>query len=562
MSSSRKRRILIVGGVAGGASAATRARRLNGEAEIVIFERGGYVSFANCGLPYYVGDIIKHRAALLLQTPEMFQKRFNIEVRVRHEVEAIDRENQRIRVHDLQAGTSGWEPYDRLILAPGASAIVPPWTGVENENVFFLRAMEDGDAFRAYLEKQTVRRAVIVGAGFIGLETAEALAHRGVHVDLVELAPQVLVPLDADMAAPVAVHLRDKGLSLHLGVGVENLAVSENRVARVLLKDGETLDAELVLLALGVRPNVRLAQEAGLELGPCGGIRVNEYLETSDRHILAAGDAVEVVHAVTGQPALIPLAGPANKHGRLAGEIAATDAGPPAPRVAGTVIVKVFDLTVALTGLSRKAADQTGVTADHVMVIRGHHVGYYPGSELMTIKLVYEPGSRRVLGAQIVGGAGVDRRIDIIATVIHFGGTIDDLAALDLAYAPQYGAAKDPVHIAAFVADNQERGLVRHVDAAEVTALAQRGYQIVDVRSPMEFAGGTIPGAVNLGVDDLRSQADKLSPDQPVLVFCGVGQRSYYAARTLAALGRTDVLSLAGGYGAYAVQKRAAELAE
>ena len=553
-----KRRILIVGGVAAGASAATRARRLNAEAEIVIFERGGYVSFANCGLPYYVGGVIPERQALLLQSPQMFDQRFDIEVRVQHEVEALDRANQRIRVKNLRKGTTAWEAYDRLILAPGAAPIVPPFDGVQSENVFFLRSMEDADALRSYLDTQSVRRVTIVGAGFIGLEAAEVLAQRGIRIDLVELAPQVLTPLDADMAAHVAVHLRDKGVALHLGTGVADLAVAGSRVAQVRLQNGATLDTDLVLLCIGVRPNVKLAQEAGLALGPNGGIRVNERLETSDPHILAAGDAVEVIHTVTGRPVLIPLAGPANKHGRLAGEIAAADAGPPTARVAGTAIVKVFDLTVALTGLSRRAAERASIAAAHVVVIRGHHVGYYPGSQMMTIKLVYEPGTRRVLGAQIVGGAGVDRRIDLIAAALHFGGTLDDLAALDLAYAPQYGAAKDPVHIAAFVADNQERGLIRHVDAAEVPALTREGYQIVDVRTPREFANGSIPGAVNISVDDLRVRGEALLPDKPILVYCGVGQRSYYAARTLAALGRTDVVSLAGGYGAYAMHQRAA----
>jgi NADPH-dependent 2,4-dienoyl-CoA reductase/sulfur reductase-like enzyme/rhodanese-related sulfurtransferase len=555
-----KRRILIVGGVAAGASAATRARRLNAEAEIVIFERGGYVSFANCGLPYYVGGIIAERQALLLQSPQMFDQRFDIEVRVQHEVEALDRPNQRIRVKNLRKGTTAWESYDRLILAPGAAPIIPPFAGVQSENVFFLRSMEDTDALRSYLDTQSVRRATIVGAGFIGLEAAEVLARRGIQIDLVELVPQVLAPLDADMAASVTVHLRDKGVALHLGTGVADLAVAGSRVAQVRLQNGATLDTDLVLLCIGVRPNVKLAQEAGLALGPNGGIRVNERLETSDPYILAAGDAIEVIHTVTGRPVLIPLAGPANKHGRLAGEIAATDAGPPAARVAGTAIVKVFDLTVALTGLSRRAAERAGIAAAHVVVLRGHHVGYYPGSQMMTIKLVYEPGTRRVLGAQIVGGAGVDRRIDLIAAVLHFGGTLEDLAALDLAYAPQYGAAKDPVHIAAFVADNQEHGLIRHVDAAEVPVLTREGYQIVDVRTPREFANGSIPGAVNISVDDLRVRGEELSPDKPILVYCGVGQRSYYAARTLAALGRTDVVSLAGGYGAYAMQQRAAGL--
>ena len=357
------------------------------------------------------------------------------------------------------------------------------------------------------------------------------------------------------MAAGVAVHLRSKGVSLHLGAAVENFVTEGDRVIGVKLADGQSIDTDLVLMSIGVRPNVRLAEDAGLAIGPNGGIQVNERMETTDPAILAAGDAVEVVHSVTGQPVVIPLAGPANRHGRLAGEVAATDDGPAAPSVAGTAIVHVFGLTVAVTGLSRKTAERAGREAEHVVVRRGHHVGYYPGAEAMTIKLVYEPKTRRVLGAQIVGGAGVDRRIDIIATAIHFGGTVDDLASLDLAYAPQYGAAKDPVHIAAFVATNQDRGLVRHVDPVDLAALVDQGYQLVDVRSFEEFAGGSIPEAVNIDLDDLRARAGDLDPERPILVFCQVGQRGYYAARILHGLGRDDVVNLAGGFVAHATQE-------
>ena len=550
-----KRRILIVGGVAAGASAATRARRLNEEAEIIIFERSGYPSFANCGLPYYVGDIIQDRSKLLMQTVERFKARFNIEVRVHHEVMAVDRDGSRVLVRNLMTGEGTLERYDRLILAPGASPITPPFTGVDSENVFTLRTMEDTDAFRSFVDNNRIDRAVVIGAGFIGLEAAEALDHRGIRVEIVELMPQVLPPLDADMAASVAQHLRDKGVTLHLGVGVADFEVDDGRVRRVVLQDGRTIDADLVLLSVGVRPNVRLAKDAGLEIGAGGGIRVNDRMETSDPRILAAGDAVEVVHAVTGQPVSIPLAGPANKHGRLAGEIAATDNGPPAARVAGTAIVKVFDLTVGVTGLNRRGAERAGVVAEHVIVKRGHHVGYYPGAEQMTIKLVYEPGSRRVLGAQIVGGAGVDRRIDVVATAIHFGGTVDDLADLDLAYSPQYGAAKDPIHIAAFVAANQDRGLVKHVDPAEMPALADSGVQIVDVRTADESGDGAIEGSVHVDVDRLREGLMELDLDRPVVVYCKVGQRGYYAARILQEHGRRDVANLAGGYDHYKAQQ-------
>ncbi len=550
-----KRRILIVGGVAAGASAATRARRLNEEAEIVVFERNGYPSFANCGLPYYVGDIIKERNKLLVQSVEGFKTAFNIDVRVNHEVVAIDRTANRIEVRNLKTGESRFEPYDRLILAPGASPIVPPFTGAGSENVFVLRSIEDTDAFRGFVDNNRVERAVIVGAGFIGLEAAEALSHRGIKVEVVELLPQVLPPLDADMAAPVAQHLRDKGVILYLGNGVKDFEVEGVRVRRVMLQDGTTIDADLVLLSVGVRPDSKLAKDAGLELGASGGIRVNDRMETSDPKILAAGDAVETVHAVTGQHVFIPLAGPANRHGRLAGQIAATDEGPPAARVAGTAIVKVFDLTVAVTGLNRRAAERAGVSAEHVISKRGHHVDYYPGAEPMTIKLVYEPDSRRVLGAQIVGGAGVDRRIDVVATAIHFGGTVDDIEQLDLAYSPQYGAAKDPIHIAAFVAGNQDRGLVRHKEPVDMPALTESGAQIVDVRTPKEYAKGSIEGAVLIDVNELRERMNEVESEKPVVVFCKAGQRGYYAARILTEHGRTNVINLAGGYDHYLTQQ-------
>ena len=549
-------RIVIVGGVGAGAGAATRARRLDEQAEIILFERSGYVSFANCGLPYYLGNIIADRGKLLVQSPEMFRKRFRIDVRVRHEVTAIDRSGKRVQVSDLNAGTSRWEPYDRLILCPGACPIVPPIEGADATNVFTLRNMEDTDAIYGCLAKQDAHTAAIVGAGFIGLEVADALTRRGIRVQLVERLGQVLAPLDADMTGPIERHLREKGVTPHLGNGLKALTVENGRATHVGLDDGTRIEADMVLLAIGVRPETRLAADTGLALGPRGGIRVDEFLRTSDPDIFAAGDAVEVVHAVTGVPALIPLAGPANKHGRLAGEIAVTGRPRRAARVVGTAIVKVFDLAAGLTGLSVKAAAQAGIETRHCIVQRPNHATYYPGATMMTIKIVYRPADRRLLGVQIVGRDGVDRRLDVAATVLHFGGTIDDLADLDLAYAPQFGSAKDPLNIAAFVAQNQEDGLGRHVDPAEVERLRAEGWQLVDLRTAAEYAGGTIPGAVNIALDELRSSASQIAGDRPVLVFCQVGQRGYVGARILQNLGRTDVVNLAGGYSWYASQKR------
>lgn len=550
------RRILIVGGVGAGASAATRARRLDEQADIVIFERSGYVSFANCGLPYYVGKIITERKKLLVQTPGMFRRRFRVDVRVQHEVIAIDRAQKRIQVKNLAGGETTWERYDKLILCPGADPIVPPIAGADAPNVFVLRNIEDTDAIYAYLEEHAVKSVAIIGAGFIGLEVADALTHRGVPAYVVELLDQVLAPLDVDMACIVEKHVREKGVPVHLGAGLKDLTVSDGRVTQVGLTDGRRLDADAVLLSIGVRPNSRLAADAGLELGQRGGIRVNEHLQTSDPDILAAGDAVEIVHAVTGQPALIPLAGPANKHGRQAGEMAVADRRLPAARVEGTAIVKVFDLAVGVTGLSVKAAERAGISARHVVVRRPHHVTYYPGAEPMVVKIVYRADDAKLLGAQIVGREGVDRRIDVAAAVLHFGGTIDDLAELDLAYAPQFGAAKDPLNIAGFVAQNERRGLVRHADPADVDRLVKQGYQLVDVRTPKECAEGTIPGAVNIPLDELRERASEIAADRPVATFCQVGQRGYVGARILANLGRQDVVNLAGGYAWYADQHR------
>ena len=544
-------KIVIVGGVAAGASAATRARRLDEQAEIVIFEKTGYVSFANCGLPYHVGGIIEERDKLLMMTPEKFAKQFRVDARVRHEVTKIDREGKRVRVRNLDTGDESWESYDRLILTPGASPIVPPIEGVNSENVFVLRNIEDMDAIRARVETGKVKRAVVIGAGFIGLEGAEVLAHRGIEVSVVELLDQVLAPLDPDMAGPVGTHLRDKGVSLHLGSGLKSLETKGDLVKAAVLDNGTRIETDLVLMSIGVRPNSELAAEAGLELGPRRGIRVNQRLKTSDPSILAAGDAAEVVDVVTDEPTMIPLAGPANRHGRLAGQVAVTGEGPPAAKVAGTAVVGVFGLTVAATGLSEKAAARAGIDHAHVVIRREHHVGYYPGAETMKLKLVYEPGTRRVLGAQAVGGAGVDRRIDVIATVLHFGGTVDDLASLDLAYAPQYGAAKDPVHIAAFVADNQDRGLVVQCEPPDLERLREQGYFILDVLGPELHAESCIEGAVNIPLAELRDRIDEVPADRPILVHCRRGQASYYAYRVLVGLGRKDVVSLAGGYTAY-----------
>mgnify|MGYP001057051339 FL=1 len=535
-------RIVIVGGVAGGMSAATRARRMNEQAEIIVLEKGGYISFANCGLPYYLGGQIQQEKKLLVTTPPQVAARFNIDARVHQEVTHIDRAQRQVTVRDLKQNRTYTLAYDKLILATGATPIIPRIEHVHAPNVFLLRSMEDTEAVRDWLERQQPRSVAIVGAGFIGLEMAEAMHHRGLHVTVIEKASHALPPLDAEMAVPVHAELKRHGVELITGTGLASLEATGEHVGAVVLEDGRRIEADMVLLSIGVRPNTKLAADAGLEIGPTGGIVTDEVQRTSDPDIYAVGDAVQVVHGVTGQAARIPLAGPANRQGRTAGEHAATGQAPPSGRVLGTAIVKVFDLTVATTGLSERDARRHGYDLDTAYVVPSHHAGYYPGAEPMRIKLVYEAASGRVLGAQAVGGEGVDKRIDVIATAIHFGGTVDDLAGLDLAYAPPFGAAKDPVHMAAFVAQNQRRSLARGLTVAELS-----GAQLIDVRNPQEYARGSLPNAINIPLDELRERLGEIDPARPAVVFCQVGQRGYVAQRILEQRGYTQVCNLKGG---------------
>lgn len=535
-------RIVIVGGVAGGMSAATRARRMNEQAEIIVLEKGGYISFANCGLPYYLGGQIQQEKKLLVTTPPQVAARFNIDARVHQEVTHIDRAQRQVTVRDLKQNRTYTLAYDKLILATGATPIIPRIEHVHAPNVFLLRSMEDTEAVRDWLERQQPRSVAIVGAGFIGLEMAEAMHHRGLHVTVIEKASHALPPLDAEMAVPVHAELKRHGVELITGTGLASLEATGEHVGAVVLEDGRRIEADMVLLSIGVRPNTKLAADAGLEIGPTGGIVTDEVQRTSDPDIYAVGDTVQVVHGVTGQAARIPLAGPANRQGRTAGEHAATGQAPPSGRVLGTAIVKVFDLTVATTGLSERDARRHGYDLDTAYVVPSHHAGYYPGAEPMRIKLVYEAASGRVLGAQAVGGEGVDKRIDVIATAIHFGGTVDDLAGLDLAYAPPFGAAKDPVHMAAFVAQNQRRSLARGLTVAELS-----GAQLIDVRNPEEYARGSLPNAINIPLDELRERLGEIDPARPAVVFCQVGQRGYVAQRILEQRGYTQVCNLKGG---------------
>jgi len=535
--------IAIVGGVAGGASAATRARRCNEHARIILFEKDSHVSFANCGLPYYIGGEIADRGKLLVATPKLFHERFNIEVHTRHEVTAIDRQRKLLTVLNRDTGLSAEHTYNKLILATGASPIVPPIDGVRSTNVFTLRNLEDADRMLAFIHEHQPHRAVVIGAGFIGLEMVEQLQRRGMKTALVELMEQVLPPLDREMAEMIEDELKRNGVDLHLGDGIKGLTTHGDRATGVVLNSGTQLDADLVVLGIGVRPSTQLAQLAKLDLGPMGGITVNEHLQTSDPDVYAVGDAVEYVHGVTGTTMRIPLAGPANRAGRLAGEHAATGRSDPMRPVLGTAIVRVFDLAAGITGLSEKLALRFEQKTRSVWIRANHHAGYFPGARGMTLKLIYEPDTGRILGAQGVGEAGVDKRIDVVATALAFGGNVRDLAGVDLAYAPPYGSAKDPIHMAAFTACNELDGLVHLASPG-----AERdGRQIVDVRTPAEVQRQPLAGAVNIPIDELRQRAGELDPARPTLTVCQSGLRSYVAARILDQHGFKDVVSLSGG---------------
>jgi NADPH-dependent 2,4-dienoyl-CoA reductase/sulfur reductase-like enzyme/rhodanese-related sulfurtransferase len=539
------RAIVIVGGVAAGASAATRARRANENARIVLLEKDEHVSFANCGLPYYLGGEIQDREKLLVAKPKLFEERYGIDARTHQEVIAIDRAARRVTVEDRHNGGTYQLSYDRLILATGASPIVPRLSGPVPSNAFTLRNVADTDRVKAFLESGKVHHATVIGAGFIGLEMVEQLVGLGIRTSLVELAGQVLPPLDPEMAHPIEEELVAKGVDLHLGDGIADLLVSEGRAIRVRLNSGASIETDLVILGIGVRPNTQLALDAGLEIGPMGGIKVNQYQQTSDPLIYAAGDAVEYWHGVLNQPMRIPLGGPANRAGRIAGEHAATDRSAPMTPVLGTAIVRVFGKTAALTGLSRKLAERLNVPFKEVAVIAGHHAGYYPGAQSMILKLLYEPGTGKLLGAQAVGGEGIDKRMDVAATVLHFQGTVNDIAGLDLAYAPPFGSAKDPLHQAAFAALNDLSGFAPLASLTEDLT----GVQLLDVRTPAEFEAGHLPQAVSIPVDELRGRLSELDPSQPTVVTCQSGLRAHAAIRILSQHGFERVRNLPGGMG-------------
>ena len=541
-----RRRVLIVGGVAGGASCATRLRRLDESSEIVIFDRGPFVSFANCGLPYYVGGVIRDEARLLLATPELFRERFRIDVRVESEVVAVDRAHSEIEVRETATGRSSRERYDVLVLAAGAAPLRPPLPGIDLPGIFALRTIPDSRRMREWIDARAARRAVIVGGGFIGLEMAENLAQRGLAVTVVEMAPHVLPPFDAEMTEEIHDHLRHHNVSLRLADGVASFEAQEGGLL-VRTSGGARLDADLVVLAIGVRPETTLARSAGLAIGGLGGVRVDEQMRTSDPAIWAVGDMVEVRDFVTGEWSLIPLAGPANRQGRLAAE---SIAGRPRPfrGVQGTAVCGLFGLTAALTGATEKSLKRAGISDyERVYLHPGHHVAYYPGARPIHFKLLFARETGRVLGAQAVGEEGVEKRIDAVSMAIQKGATVFDLEDAELCYAPQFGAAKDPVNVAGMIASNVVRGdvaLARWEDLATTQAL------LLDVREAQEHTAGRIPGAINLPLSALRARVAELPRDREIWIHCAAGQRSYYAARFLAQNG-FRVKNLPGGYKTY-----------
>ncbi|UCC76351.1 MAG: FAD-dependent oxidoreductase [Anaerolineales bacterium] len=542
------RRIVIVGGVAGGASAATRLRRLDESAHIIVLERGPHVSFANCGLPYYIGGLIKDRDALLVATPEQLRERFNMDVRTRQEVLEIDRKKREVVVNDLKTGAIYRESYDKLILSPGARPLVPPVPGADLPQVFQLRTMQDMDAIKAKVDAGGAQAVVIVGGGFIGLEMAENLAHRGLDVTIVEMLDQVMSPLDSEMAALVHRHLRLNDVRLVLADGLKAISQHEDQLT-VTLQSDKVVPADMVVLAVGVRPESDLARAAGLELGPRAHIVVNEALQTSDPDIYAIGDAIQVKHAVSGQPTAIPLAGPANRQGRLvADHIVGRDIEYQGTQ--GTSIVKVFDLTVATTGLNAKQLEQHKLPFESTVTESPDHPSYYPGASHMKIKLLYEPDSGRLLGAQIVGANGVDRTIAVLATALRAGMTVFDLEHLELPYAPPYGSAKDPVNIAGFVAANSLRGDTDIVQWEEALQLDPEKDGLLDVRTQLEYQLASIPGAVHIPLSELRQRLGELSKDKRWVVYCHIGQRGYIAERILAQNGFRTA-NLTGGMAIY-----------
>ena len=553
-----KLKVVIVGGVAGGASSAARLRRLNEDAEIILFEKGEYISFANCGLPYYIGEVIKEKDKLVVQTPEEMSRRFNIDVRINREVTRIFPDKKMVEIYNNKDKTTYTETYDKLILSPGAEPVKPPLPGIDSDRVFTLRNIPDTYKIKDFVDTMNPKRAVVVGAGFIGLEVAENLHARGVKVTVVELADHVIGPLDLDMAAIVHQHMKSKDVEFYLKDGVKSLSSAKNCII-VELSSGKSLKADMVIMGIGVKPETKLAVEAGLKIGSTGGILVDENMRTSNPDIYAVGDVIEVKDYINENPALIPLAGPANKQGRIAANNIC-GFSEKYEGTQGTSIVKVFDITVALTGNNEKILKRNNIEYEKSFTHSGSHAGYYPGAIPMTIKLIFDKKKGKILGAQIIGYEGVDKRIDVIATAIRAGMTVHDLEKLEFAYAPPYSSAKDPVNIAGYTAANILKGDSEIFHWHEVDSFDHSKSVFLDVRDEMEVALGTIEGSINMPLDELRNRLDELPKDKEILIFCQAGLRGYIAYRILKQKG-FRARNLSGGYKTYqlAVQKQSNE---
>lgn len=542
-------KVVIIGGVAGGATAAARIRRLDETAEIIVFERSGFISYANCGLPYYIGGAIEDENELTLQTPESFYSRFRVDMRVHHEVTAIHPESKTVTVNNLENGTVFIESYDKLILSPGAKPIKPNFEGADSDKIFTLRTVEDTLKIKKYTDEQNSETAVIVGGGFIGIEVAENLCELGMDVILVEAAEQLMSPFDSDMAAFIHAEIRKNGIQLMLSSMVEGFTENDGGID-VKLKNSPALHADIVIMAIGVVPETTLAETAGIELGIKGSIVVNDRMETSVPDIYAVGDAVQIKNYITQTDTLISLAGPANKQGRIAADnVCGGDSHYTGGQ--GSSVIKIFDMTAAATGINEKTAKASGLITDKVILSPMSHAGYYPGGKMMTMKVLFEKETYRLLGAQIVGYEGVDKRIDVLATAVRAGIKSYDLAEIDLAYAPPYSSAKDPVNMAGFMIENIRNGIVKQWYYEDVNVLPRDGsVTLLDVRTPMEYSRGYVDGFINIPVDDLRERIGELDKTKPVYVICQSGLRSYLVCRILAGNG-FDVYNFAGGFRFY-----------
>ncbi|MBI0580960.1 CoA-disulfide reductase [Neobacillus cucumis] len=541
------KKVIIVGGVAGGATAAARLRRISEEVEIVLVERGEHISFANCGLPYYIGETIKDRNKLLVQTVKGMSERFNLDIRNLSEALSVDHQNKKVTIRNLKTGELYEESYDKLLLSPGARPIVPPIPGLnENRTLFTLRNIPDTDKIKNFVDSQNPKKAVVIGGGFIGIEMAENLVDRGIEVTIIEKGNQIMTPIDIEMASILHTHIKEKGVKLLLEIGVESFA---GQGKKVILSDGTEIETDMTILSIGVRPENELAKGAGLELGDRGGIIVNEFLQTSNEDIYAVGDAVEVVDYISGTKAMIPLAGPANRQGRIAANNMMGQKDEYQGTL-GTSIAKVFDLTVAATGNNEKTLKRLGVPYEVVHIHPSSHAGYYPGAAPIALKLMFDKDTGKIFGAQAVGADGVDKRIDVIATAIKGGLTVEDLTDLELSYAPPYSSAKDPVNMAGYVASNIIEGNLEMIQWHEVDEIVAGGGVLIDVREPMEREFGFIEGSINIPLNDLRCKLSQLPKDKPIYVSCQVGLRGYLATRILNNSG-LKAINIDGGWKTY-----------